>query len=123
MSDLRFLGVVRTSRPAFRIRERLDGETFEISFRSITRIKRVSVRLYAADGSPLVSGLLLSLGVSIFEPWRGRPGYPRGQVWVEPLGGDGTEPISMDDLRSRCRVVYRPAADVASAAGTSRAVY
>ena len=122
MADLLFIAPQRTDRPAYRFRERLDGDDFQLRLHYNSRVQRWTLDLRDDNGNALALGVPALTGVSLFEPWRGFVGWPAGQIFfADPSGADAD--AGRNDLRAEIRMVYRPAEDVAAAVGTDAEVF
>lgn len=117
MADQVLIATQRTDRPAYRFRSRLDGSVYGLRLVYVSRSKRWHVDVSNEDGEPIIEGLRVVTGISLLEPWRGAPGFPPGQLFAVDPSGRSRDPGRFD-LRADIRLVYRPAADVAAAAGT-----
>lgn len=122
MADLQILAPLRSVRPAFNWRDRLDGTFYLLRMSFNTRRKLWAVDLRASDGSALKLGISGVVGVSLFEPWRGLVGFPPGQLFLEDTEGLFVDP-GRRDLLGRVRMGYRPEADVLAAAGTDAELF
>jgi hypothetical protein len=122
MSDQHVLAPLRTTRPAFRWRSRLDGTVYGFRLAYNTRNDRWYLDVQTADGTAVVSGLRVSTGVSLLAPFGENPNLPPGQLFVRDDSGADREP-GLAAFRSDHRLIYRPEADVELAAGTSNEVF
>lgn len=121
MADQIFLAPLRSLRPEFDWRSRLEGTFYTFRAAYNTRRKLWHLDLGDADGSPLALGHPLLSGISIFEPFRGLIGFPPGQILLEDTSGAGRDP-GRNDLRGDFRMKYRPLADVLELEGTALGV-
>ena len=118
MSDRQQLAVLRSVRPAFSWRSRLDGVFFELRVVYNSRRHKWTIDVRDSEGTALVLGLPLLVGISLLEPWRGLIGFPPGQLFADDTTDNDRDP-ERNDLRGVVRLIYRPAADVATLAGTA----
>ncbi len=120
MGDQILTAAQQLTRGAGSFRVLLDGTWYGLRLCFNTRMRSWTLDVAAADGTPLVLGLRVVVGVSLLAPI-GVQGLPRGQLFAVDALGEGRDP-GRDDLRERVELVYRPAADVAALAGTSSEV-
>lgn len=121
MADQLFLATLRSVRPAYRWRSRLDGVfyTFRCAYNTRRRLWHLDLR--TSEGEALVLGIPILVGVSLLEPWRGLAGFPPGQIIAQDTTGQDRDP-GRQDLRGVVRLIYRPEADVLAAEGTASEV-
>jgi hypothetical protein len=122
MADLALLAPSTTDRTGMRFRVRLEATVIALRLNFNTRARSWTLDLEAEDGSPIVRGLRLVEGVDLLAPFRYDGRLPPGQLFVRDTSGAHRDP-GRDDLRADVRIVYRPAADVELARGTSAEVW
>lgn len=122
MADLALLAPSTTDRTGMRFRVRLEATVIALRLNFNTRARSWTLDLEAEDGSPIVRGLRLVEGVDLLAPFRYDGRLPPGQLFVRDTSGAHRDP-GRDDLRADVRIVYRPAADVEIARGTSAEVW
>lgn len=120
--DIQILAPLRSARPAFDWRNKLDGITYQFVFRYNTRNKRYALDFRSADGTDLQLGIALVEGVSLLEVRRGFAGFPPGQLFIVNTEGKGTNP-GRNDFRGRSQLKYRALADVERLAGTAEELF
>lgn len=120
MADQLMLAPLRTDRPDFGWRSRLDDVFYRFELHFNTRKRAWFLHVLGDDGTPLVYGLSLVTGTDLLGPF-GNSAFPPGQLFVEDTAGQDRE-AGRHDLRGELRLIYRPAADVAAHAGTATEV-
>lgn len=120
MTDLMLIGPTRTDRPAYRWRNRLDGEFWAMRMVWNSRVQRWYLDIANAAGTAVVEGLAVVTGHDLLAPIPAG-NRPPGQLFVVDDSGAGRVPTRRGFLGD-FRMVYRPEADVVAASGTSSEV-
>ena len=89
----------------------LDGVRYRLSFYYNKPADFWTLDIADSTDTALVSGLRLTLGVDLLEPFKYKIGFPQGQLFVYDTSRTDTEP-GRDDFDERCLLFYRPAAEV-----------
>ena len=125
LRDRELLGPRNTLRPAFRLREALDGVTIVMPWRWQQAADMWTMGLQTTGGSVIrESGAvpLTAAGVDLWAPISYDPRMPGGQLWIA-WGDQQPRSPGREDFRGDARVYYRPAALVAAVAGTALELY
>lgn len=121
MADQIILATQRTERPAYRFRVRLDGVFFQVRLVYVSRKQRWILDLSDDQVEPLALAIPVVTGPSLLQPFTGRRDFPAGQLFAQDLTGADRD-AGRNDLRDDIALIYRPAEDVAAAAGTDAEV-
>ena len=116
MADQLLQSVARPTAPSYTARIPMDGRRFVFGVAYNSRSQRWLWWLLTSNGSPLIAGVELVIGVDLLAPISD-PRKPAGQLFAVDTGGEGKAPGRLD-LRGRVQVIYRPAADVETLADT-----
>lgn len=116
MADQLMLAPLRTDRPGFGWRSRIDDAFYRFELHWITRKRGWFLSILRDDGTALASGISLVTGTDLLAPF-GSADFPPGQLFVEDTSGQQRN-AGRHDLRGEHRLIYRPAADIAGHVGT-----
>lgn len=114
------LAPLRTDRPGYGWRSRLDDVFYRFELHFNQRKRGWFLHIAQDDGTALAKGLSLVTGTDLLGPF-GSADFPPGQLFVEDTSGQDRH-AGRHDLRGELRLIYRPAADVASHVGTDTEV-
>lgn len=67
------------------------GQVWRLTFLTNKYADNWTVNLSAADGTPIVTGLVLAVGVDLFFPYR-HLDVPPGSMWVQRTDVQGSDP-------------------------------
>jgi hypothetical protein len=116
--DRELLGMRATSRPAFTLREALDGTTIAMRFAWQQAADMWVQDLSTSSGLVIRRGVgLVAAGVDLWANFQYRAGMPGGQLWVS-WGDQRPRKPGRDDWQGDARLYYRPAALVAAVRGS-----
>lgn len=108
-------------KPEGTVRVRLDGTPFRLNFKWNTRDEYWALSLYRDDGTALVEGMRLAIGVNLLRQFVGSTMPPGGLVLVDP--GGRNEELDRDALESgRLQLVYLTEDEMAALAPASEEV-
>lgn len=110
MADQLFLATLRTDRPAFEFRSRLDGIFYGFRLVFVQRSKRWFFDILQDDGTPINEGMAMSTGTDLLGPF-GSGKFPPGQLFILDTTGADRD-ATLHDLRGDHRLIYRPVDDV-----------
>ncbi len=101
---------VPESKSTFQTTE-LDGVRYRIAFYFVKNGDFWMMDFADVEGTKLVTGIRLALGVDLLEPYKYLAGMPQGQLFVVDTSRTDVEPGD-DGFDDRCVLYFRPAADV-----------
>jgi hypothetical protein len=124
LRDREVLGPRNTLRPAYRLREALDGVTLVMPFRWQQAADMWTMGMQTTGGALIrASGAvpLTSSGVDLWATVQADARMPGGQLWIA-WGDQVPRSPGRDDFREGARLYYRPRALVAAVRGTALAL-
>jgi hypothetical protein len=117
MSDQRLVGFENREGPKIRTRPTLDGRAWGLTFVWNTRAQLWILQIDDATGVTIGAGIACVVSTDLLGGIGGLEGErPAGQLWIQDTSGRQGE-CGRYDLGRSHRVLYRPEATVAEAAG------